>query len=153
MSDLKVVSMRPMAQTDVPYIYNTWLEDFYSSHHVKIKGSSRAIQTHVALMPKELYFKEQRAVIDKILKKSYITVACNSEDEHQIFGYIVHRQLGDEIGIISWIYVRPVYRGFGIAKKLLESAGEMHVITHALPKSRWFLRKFNLVFNPYMENK
>jgi ribosomal protein S18 acetylase RimI-like enzyme len=148
--DLKVISIRKMCEADIPYIYSSWMEDYLSSHFVKQKKSDRPIQSYVALMPRELYYKEQRARIDKILKKSLVYVACNSEDEEQIFGYIVFRTVG-QLDILSWLYVRPVYRGFGIANKLMQKMGEADVITHLTPMRRWILKRYNLIFNPFME--
>lgn len=148
MSDLKLIELRPMNDGDIPYIYSSWMEDFLSSHHIKGKKST---QTHVALMYRSLYYKEQRHLIDKILKKSKVTIACNSEDESQILGYVVHRSIGVEIGLMSWIYVRPIYRGFGICNMLMKSIGTMDVVTHLTPQRRWILKKYNLIFNPYME--
>lgn len=150
--DLKVIQIRKMNEADIPYIYSSWLEDYLSSHHYKLeRGKTKTMQSFVALMPRELYFKEQRAIIDRILKKSTVTIACNQEDENQIFGYAVHRYVGD-IDILSWIYVRPVYRGFGIGGMLLQKIGKPDVVTHMTPIRRWFLKKYDLIYNPYMES-
>lgn len=149
--DLKLITIRKMKETDIPYIYSSWLEDYLSSHFIKQKHQTRALQTHIALMPRELYYKEQRARIDRIIKKSIVYVACNTEDEEQIFGYIVFREVGN-LTILSWIYVRPVYRGFGIANKLMHKMGEADVLTHITPMRRWFLKRYNLIFNPFMED-
>lgn len=148
--DLKLISIRGMKDADVPYIYSSWLEDYLSSHYIKQKNTDRTLQSYVALMPRELYYKEQRARIDKILKKSLVYVACNAEDEEQIFGYIVFRS-AKNVELLSWIYVRPVYRGFGIANKLMNKMGEADVLTHITPLRRWFLKRYNLIFNPFME--
>lgn len=148
--DLKLISIRKMQESDIPYIYSSWLEDYLSSHFIKQKNTDRTLQSYVALMPRELYYKEQRARIDKILKRSIVYVACNQEDEEQIFGYIVFRSVGS-IDLLSWIYVRPVYRGFGIANKLMDKMGNADVLTHITPMRRWFLRRYNLIYNPFME--
>lgn len=151
--DLKLIEIRRMRAEDIPYIYSSWLEDFLSSHHIKQKEKNRAVQSHVALMPKDLYYKEQRYLIDKILKKSIVYVACNSEEENQIFGYAVTRSLGDnsDLTLLSWIYVRPVYRGFGICNLLMKKLGQVDVVTHMTPQRRWFLKRYSIIFNPYME--
>lgn len=151
--EIKQITFRPVKESDLNYIYSSWLEDYLSSHHTKVK--TYKLQSHVALMPKNLYYKEQRELIAKILKKSKVIVACNTEDEEQIFGYIVYRSLGleTELTILSWVYVRPIYRSFGICKKLIEKAGPIDVVTHVTPARRWFLKQYNLIFNPYMEEK
>lgn len=149
--DLKLITIRRMKDSDIPYIYSSWLEDYLSSHFIKQKNQPRALQTHIALMPRELYYKEQRARIDRIIKKSIVYVACNTEDEEQIFGYVVFREVGS-LTILSWIYVRPVYRGFSIANKLMQKLGEADVLTHITPMRRWFLKRYNLIFNPFMED-
>lgn len=148
--DLKLIELRAYRESDLAYIANSWLEDYLSSHFIKDKKKQLSKATYVAMMPRELYYKEQRARIEKILAKSSILVACNAEDENQIFGFVIYRFIG-EIGLISWAYVRPVYRGFGIMKKLLDKIGPMDVITHVTPLRRWALRRFELIYNPFME--
>lgn len=148
-NDLKLILIRPMREGDIPYIYSSWLEDYLSSHY--IKNDKMQIASHVALMPRELYYKEQRSRIDKILKKSICMVACNQEDEEQIFGYIVYRSIGEHLEMLSAVYVRPVYRNFGICNLLMNKMGHADVITHLSPKRRWVARKYNLIFNPFME--
>ena len=149
--DLNLIQLRAHTDSDIPYIMNSWLEDYLSSHFIKDKKYNISKASYVAMMPRELYYKEQRQRIENALAKSSILVACNAEDENQIFGYIVYRYYGD-IGIISWAYIRPVYRRFGIMKKLLEKIGPMDVVTHVTPMRRWVLRRFELIYNPFMED-
>ena len=152
--DLKLITIRSHTDTDIPYIYSSWLEDYLSSHHIKQRDKkTRVIQAHVGCMPRELYFKEQRAKIDRIIKKSMVYVACNTEDEDQIFGYAVTHMQGKDldINILSWIYVKPVYRGFGICNLLMNKIGQVDIVTHITPQRRWFLKKYQTIFNPYME--
>lgn len=151
-NDLKLIQIRKAKEADLPYIYSSWMEDYLSSHHCKLKeGRTKTLQSYIALMPRELYFKEQRAIIDQILRKSTVTIACNEDDEDQIFGYAVHRYVG-EIDILSWVYIRPVYRGFGICNLLMEHIGKSDVVTHLTPYRRWFLKKYDLIYNPFMES-
>lgn len=142
-----------MVEGDIPYIYSSWLEDFLSSHHIKLKDQARTLQTSMALMPRELYFKEQRAKINRIIAKSIVYVACNKEDESQIFGYAVTHSEGSnlELNILSWIYVKPIYRKLGICNLLMTKIGQVDLITHLPPSRRWFLKKYQTIFNPYKE--
>ena len=150
--DLKLIQLRRMKESDVAYIYDTWMEDYLSAHYVKMKSTDKyPIQTWVALMPRELYYKEQRARIDKILKKSIVMVACNQEDEDQIFGYIVYRSISEHLDLVSAVYVRHVYRNFGICGLLFKHMGNADIVTHCSPKRRWLLKRYNLIFNPFME--
>lgn len=148
--DNEILIRKEVRPTDLHYIFDSWLEDYRSSHFTPIKGKKSA--SFVGLMPSELYYKEQRPRIDKILKKSKVLIVCNKEDTDQIFAYAVFRYVGD-ITILSWLYVRPVYRKLGIAKKLIHEIGDIDVVTHMTPARWWFLKKFNLIYNPYMEDK
>ena len=148
--DNEITIRKQLKETDLNYIYDSWLEDFRSSHFTPVKDKKSA--SFVALMPRELYYKEQRPRFQKILSKSKVLLVCNKEDEDQIFGYAIYRFLGD-ITILSWIYVRPVYRKLGISKRMIKEIGEIDVVTHATPARWWFLKKNNLIYNPYMEEK
>ena len=159
MIDPKLIVLREHKDSDIPYIYSSWMEDYLAAHWMKkTKDESGEVKksnpAHVAMMPKSIYFKEIREVINGILGKSEVTVACNIEDQNQIFGYAVHRYNQEvELGLISWIYVRPIYRGLGISSIIMAHLGVMHIVSHVNPSSRWFLKKHGLIYNPFMERK
>jgi hypothetical protein len=87
-----------------------------------------------------------------VLKDSKVTVACWTEDQKLIYGYIVYRMF-ETIPIISYIYVKSAFRGNGIAQMLFESIGENELIvcTHLFPWLTDAVEKRKVIFNPFFD--
>ncbi len=118
-------------------------------------------------MDKALFYKEYKETVKTLISKSLIVIACNPEDQDQIYGYLSFEKVED-IPIIHFIYVKLTFRENGIAKLLLDSVfenfgKEKTLITH-LPRSRKedgrfldstknTLIKFNLRFDPFIINR
>jgi len=131
------LDIRQMQETDKPLVYSSWLRSF------------REVSTSI---PKEIYFKNQTKLIDKIFECSTVWVACNSEDSEQLFGYVVHQLAPGDISVVHYIYVKHPYRRFGIGSSLMKPfiGNDLpNIITHngrSLPE---VVDKWNLVYDPY----
>jgi hypothetical protein len=82
-------------------------------------------------------------------------VACDPEDQSQIYAYAVGEYIDDGL-VLHYVYVKFNLRGFGIAKSLVTSlllptikwvqfSHKTHVVENMMAK----LNKQNIVFNPY----
>lgn len=104
-------------------------------------------------VPNEVYYPEQKRVLEQYFKTSQIRVMCNSEIPDQIFGYIIGVPDQDT----HFVYIKYPYRRFGFAKRLLE---ELHpsLYTKAIRASytcrNWddVSAKFKHLYNPYRES-
>lgn len=56
-------------------------------------------------VPRGRYFQQHKYVIQELLERSQVLVACNPSRESQVLGYIV-----SEPGVLHWVYVKPTYR-------------------------------------------
>jgi GNAT superfamily N-acetyltransferase len=90
---------------DESFIYSTWLLGLYYGDD-KIKAET----------PDHAFMKAYRPIIRLLLARpdTKIKVVCVTEDPDTIIGYSVFE--GDTL---HWVFVRPAWRKFGLAKKLI----------------------------------
>jgi GNAT superfamily N-acetyltransferase len=103
-----MVTFRPFSASDHNFIMNSWLKSWRN-------GPPRQL-------PNEQYYREQTFVVQQILANSRVVVACNPEDETQIFGYIV-AQDSPAARFVHYLYVKQPYRRLGIARALVKETG------------------------------
>lgn len=134
--------LRDVTADDLPFIYNSWLKSFKSSPWAKS-------------IPTSIYYANHKEVIAKILPKAIIMVACNPEDQSQIFGYAVFTP--GRIIALHYVYVKQPYRRLGIAQVLFEFARASHmrtfpmIATHVTDVWSQVLRdKWSMIYNPYL---
>lgn len=132
---------------DASFIYSSWLRS-YRDH-----------SSYADFIPKEIYYKCQARVIENLLKNCGVSIACNPEDNEQIFGYVVYSPSNIGVSIIHYIYVKHPYRRLGIATTLKEYVKHETCHDNALPLvathetgmlKTTFAEKWNIIFNPYL---
>lgn len=139
--DNPLYTLRAVETQDIPFIYNSWLKSYRDS-------------ATVAGVPNTIYYGEHHRVIEKILNSAgtLVTVAVNSDDLAQIFGYIVGRKL-DTVNVIDWLYVKHPFRGHGIGKALeaiFATAPTPVHYTHRVKHAERVLKSRNYIYNPYL---
>lgn len=75
-------------------------------------------------MPFPLFKIIQDKTMQTILERAYTLVACNPEDEDQIYGFIVGEQFPfglKKSPVIHFLYVKAVFRGHGVGNLLMRS--------------------------------
>ena len=138
--------IRQGVEGDVSFIYSSWLRS-YRDH-----------SSHADLIPKEIYYKCQARIIRKLLDSCGIAVACNPEDQEQIFGYCIYSPSSAGIAIVHYLYVKHPYRKLGIATTLRDwvkyecghDNGLPVVATHETANWNSFSSKWNMIYNPYL---
>ena len=128
MSDIskELVKLRPYnEETDKSFIFATWLRAYYHGNGWR-KGSQRSSDAPIDLIgtiPKHDFMITYQKVIEALLKKSQINIACLKEDDDVILGYSVSQ--GD---ILHWVFVKDLWRKIGVSKMLI--AKETKFVTH-----------------------
>ena len=136
------VQIRAAVETDVPFIFNSWLKSFQGSH------TARNISTPV-------YFDFQHKTIENLLKKCPVLIACDSTDPDSVYGYFVYELL-DGVTVYHYAYVKHAFRQMGVFKLLLEKAGysldSQAFYTHETSTGLKIIRikSLPLVYNPYL---
>lgn len=133
-------SIRKAQPTDIPFIYSSWLKSF---RHNSLLGKS-SIRTSV-------FYENYREILDFLLAKSNILVACLSDEPEVILGYLVY-----EPEIVHYSFVKEPFRHLGIATNLLAKADLPSFkpvcyshLTSGL--SRTISEKYpNFIYNPFV---
>ena len=105
MVKIDALKIRPPKPTDLNFIQSTFLK------------SMKRESTLGAQCAGDLFFNEFQKVVDRILSRSKIVVACVSENEDSILGYLIF-----EPECIHYAYVRPSSRLLDIAKDMVHEA-------------------------------
>jgi ribosomal protein S18 acetylase RimI-like enzyme len=135
------IRMRKATDEDVSFIFNSWLKSFRDSGFL-----CRAV-------PNTIYFQNHHKIIQKILKRSVINIACNPQDLSQIYGYVIGEYI-DNIFVLHYIYVKHSFRKMGVARQLYNTfnhdTGNASCCSHLTKMTEKFLPKYNLVYHPYV---
>lgn len=132
----KTTEIRGFRESDVAFLFSTWLRGLFY-------GNSWFQE-----IPKDIFMENYHRVIEAILKRPgvQVRVSCLKEDPDTILGYAV---LEPNRNAIHWLYVKDVWRKFGIAKALIPADGTWVVATHLTDMTRKFKPK-GIVFNPFL---
>jgi hypothetical protein len=87
-------------------------EDFIFSSWIQCLGNSRPYSG----LDRNWFTTAQHALIEKLLKNSKILIACDPEDDDQIYGYMVYNPMSN---VLHWVYVKQLFRRAKVASRLL----------------------------------
>ena len=135
-----MIKLRKLLPSDIEFITSTWLKSYRS-------GSLTAKK-----MKKDVYFPEHHKLIHDALVNFKVLVACNPEEQDQVFAWIVYDNKGYDL--VHYIYCKKIYREFYVVSKLLEEIKKSDICIYTHDNQKKALETFynieNLVFNPYM---
>jgi hypothetical protein len=130
MSFFKVRAYKP---EDKSFIMATFLRGLYYG------------DSWFSLMPKDVFMKNYTQVIEAMLLKNAVMVACLPDDEDVILGYSI---ISFDFTTIHWVFVKSAFRKQGITKSLLPQYPTQ--VTHLTDLGRQLLPKFKeCIFNPF----
>jgi GNAT superfamily N-acetyltransferase len=134
------IKIRPALEVDAPFIFNSWLRSFREN------GLARPVNN-------EIYYSEQHKLIEKLLKRCTVSVACDPNDPTSIYGYICHEKI-DGIFVLHYVYVKHPFRSLGLAKTLLletkHNTDHAALYTHTTAAAVKLQQKFNMLYHPYL---
>lgn len=134
------VRLRPANQTDVPFIFNSWLKSYRDSAGAKTVSNT-------------VYFAEHHKLIERIVKNNSVILAVNDSDPSQIYGYICAGQT-EGIFTLHYLYVKHNFRNLGIGKVLLNAfehdLATAGIYTHHTKIADKIASKYNFVYHPYV---
>lgn len=134
------IRIRAAANEDIGFIFNSWLKSYRNAQYVN--GISNTI-----------YFSSHHKLIEQILIRSNVQIACSQEDPSQIYGYSVSEKMEGFL-VVHYVYVKHPFRNLGIGNSLLQTSGydpkNATINTHSTDLSRRVQGKYNLVFHPYL---
>lgn len=124
------LQIRLALPSDHNFILATWLKSF------------RELTTNKPVPEKEIYYREHQEKIKSHLESGKCLIAT-TDDQDQICGFVCFT--GDAV---HYVFVKTVFRRFGIANMLLDAAVGMRQFSHFTKFSPFFKRR-NLSYNPY----
>lgn len=136
--------LRKVIRADIPFITSSWLESFRNAPMVR--G-----------VPNSIYFSYHHKILEELLPRSIVLVACNPADTDQIVGYIC-AEVFDNCLVVHYVYVKQPLRRLGVAKKLLDTLLESEKpaavqYTAKTPSIFDFekqLKEQRIIYNPYL---
>jgi GNAT superfamily N-acetyltransferase len=131
----ELIAIRLMNENDKGFIYATWLKGLYYG------------DTWFKEVPKDLFMKGYRPIIDKLLSSpdTVVTVACLKDDPEVILGYAVQKL---DCVTVHWVFVKQSWRGIGLAKSLISP--KIGVVTHLTRAGLGILKNHcKIIFNPF----
>jgi ribosomal protein S18 acetylase RimI-like enzyme len=135
------VKIRAVNQQDVPFIFNSWLKSFRETGYLCNPVSNT------------IYFENHHKLIQKILQRATVYVACDEKYPDQIFGYIVAEKI-EGVFVLHYVYIKHNFRKSGIAKSLLNSFDHDTVhascCTHLTKAAEKLTPKYNMIYHPYI---
>jgi len=138
---LPVVVVRPATEADVSFIFNSWLKSY--------RPQCKAVSNPV-------YYQFQHELIEHLLARCSVQVACNASDASQIYGYLVSEHM-EGIQVVHFAYVKHSFRQLGIMRKLAGSAGIVAetggFYTHKTEFASKCADGTKWAYNPYLTRK
>lgn len=134
------VMVRKAVPTDIPFLFNSWLKSYRDSRFAS------SITTTI-------YYTEHHKVVERLLKTCDVFVACNPQDQLELYGYICAEKV-DGILVIHYVYTKHTYRRLGIGKALLNQfehdPAAASIYTHNTKMADGLAKIFNFVYSPYL---
>ena len=126
------IVIRPPTETDIPFIFSTWLKGLYHGnlYYKKIK--------------QDVFYAKYHKVLESILPRYTVRVACMEDEPDVILGYVVY--LGD---VLHWAFVKKAWRKLGIANKLLADV-TINKVSHLTKVGESIAKRKNLEFDPFL---
>lgn len=125
---------------DVSFIFSSWLKSF------RLNGMAENLNPKV-------YYSQHHCLVEGLMIKANVTVACNPEDPSQIYAYVCHEVI-EGLPVVHYIYVKDSFRRLGLAAMLLEEVGisldKPFFFTHYNKIANRIANRKAMVYNPYL---
>jgi len=139
------ILLREANSEDIKFIFNSWLRSYKSSIVNK------------RINPDSFYF-EHHKIIEKILKRGKVVVACEESDHSSILGYAAGEKT-EGVFILHYVYVKHPFRKLRIADATVSKLGEL--LGHSFELAGFYTHFCgpyetgatirNLYYNPYLQ--
>ena len=132
------ITIRQAVQADLPMIYSSWMK-------------SNRKNGMAADVLNEVYYDEHRKIIEGCFDRGEILIACDSENESVILGYLA----ASKEPVLHYVYVKQMFRKLKIASTLIQHVfpdfgKQLTVCTHVPRNVQTAMIKFKLCYNPYL---
>lgn len=134
------VEVRALIDSDIPFIFNSWLKAYRNA-----KAVCEVNQT--------IYFNEHHKLIEKLLGRGTTLVIGAAGDPATVYGYINYEHV-QGLFVLHFAYIKHDFRTLGLFKELMKSTqndfATLGCYTHKLKSSGLLEDKWKLVYHPYI---
>lgn len=125
--------VRAYTATDFNFVAATFLRGLYYG------------DTVFSDMPKNAFMQNYKPVLEALIKRSDVWVACLKDAPDVILGYSI---ISRDFTTIHWVFVKKPWRKKGIARSILPQYPT--AVTHLTAQGKSLLTKFqDCVFDPF----
>lgn len=130
MEDTKpLYKIRDAKVSDQAFIFSSFLKGLYYGNDFYRQ------------IDKEAFMSNYKKVLTQLLIKSQCKVAVQNDDDDSLIGYSIY-----EPGILHYLFVKPTFRRFGVAKSLVPVG--INTTTH-ITKIGTAIKPKEWIFNPF----
>lgn len=135
-------AVRPARRTDAHFIASSWLKSYRDS-------------PATAAVPSQTFYYWHHRVIEVVLARAAVLVACDPDDPDTIVGWACAEAMPGAL-VLHYVYVKHAFRRFGIARALVralqaaEPGTDQIFATHATRRALGIMREHDIFLNPYL---
>jgi len=133
------VSLRPLLESDKPFIFSCWLKSFRDE--VAFKA-----------IPNERFFTMHKKIVEDVLNRSTIELLVDQKDPDHLFGFICY-EIRNDSNLLHFIYIKTAFRRLGLAKKAIflciKDLDKPSYYTHQTYASPFLAPLLNAKYYPY----
>lgn len=131
--------IRVYGDDDKAFIMDTFLKGLYYD-----KGNNN-FTNMFSLIPQNIFMKNYRPVLEALIDRSAVNVACLAEDPSVILGYSI---VSKDFKTLHWVTVKQVWRGKGLGRTLVPTS--VSAVSHLTGLGKTLLPKLkDCIFNPF----
>ncbi len=134
MNKTDLIVTRDSTPSDLNFILATFLRALYYG------------DTWFKEIPKDIFMKNYHQVIETLLSRSLVKVACLKEDPEVIVGYAIFSKANPNV--LHFTFVKSVWRNIGVMKSLVPQS--TNCVTHLTKVGLSIIKKHQgVIFNPF----
>lgn len=136
------ITLRRASKRDLNLITSSWLKSFRDA-------------SFPAGCPNRIFFYYHHKILETLIPRSIVMVACSETDPDQILGWIC-AELMDNALVVHYAYTKHPFRRWGICKLLVDTLIESEkpvalMYTHQTPSSKKVLKdNKEWIYHPYL---
>ena len=118
------IHVRLAGQDDIAFVSNSWLKSYRDADAV-------------AGCPNRVYFPWQHRVLERLIPRAALLVACLDSDPSKIAGWCCYERQSGAI-VLHYVYVKGKHRRLGLARQMIEMVRDAEAVptvffTHRTP--------------------
>jgi len=125
--------IRDVRPSDVSLVFDSWMKSW-------------RVNRYSGCIPNNRFYEITRENIEHLVARgAKIRVACLSEDEDTILGWVCYERLVDDTFCVHYVYVKDPYLKHGVGQKLAEELPETGFYSYKCSQAGDYFPNYNWV--------